>query len=120
MAPRIVSWSDQTIHISPVLSSAASIVSFDSMFSVSDTYLSHSQMSPTAFEAPGLLSDQYRSKRASSPWISEEGRAPRGGHPMLDDSFVRHDAYFFKDGNVTFLVRDLLCLNTQRADQPID
>ena len=120
MAPRIVSWSDQNIHISPVLSSAASIVSFDSTFSVSDTYSSHLEISPTTSEAPGLPSDQVGSKHASIPLFSEEGRTPRGGHATLDDSFVRHDAYFFKDGNVTFLVRGLLCLNTQHADQPTD
>jgi hypothetical protein len=28
--------------------------------------------------------------------------------PTADDSFVRHDIYFFKDGNITFLVRDAL------------
>jgi hypothetical protein len=26
--------------------------------------------------------------------------------PAADESFVRHDTYFFKDGNITFLVRD--------------
>jgi len=25
--------------------------------------------------------------------------------PTTNDSFVRHDTYFFKDGNITFLVR---------------
>ncbi|KAH9051013.1 hypothetical protein EDB83DRAFT_2629265 [Lactarius deliciosus] len=28
----------------------------------------------------------------------------RGGHIAPDNSFIRHDVYFFKDGNVTFLV----------------
>ena len=26
--------------------------------------------------------------------------------PTTDDSFVRHEIYFFEDGNITFLVRD--------------
>ncbi|KAH9161839.1 hypothetical protein EDB89DRAFT_691528 [Lactarius sanguifluus] len=95
MTPRIVSWSDNEISISPVLSSAASIVSFDSAFS--DTYPSHSQMSPTASEAPGLPSAGF-----------SEGKIPRSGQTITDDSFIRHDAYFFKDGNVTFLVDGML------------
>ncbi len=107
MAPRIVSWSDNEICISPVLSSAASIVSFDSTFS--DTYPSHCQMSPTASEASGLPSAEFGAKYTNLPGFSEEGKRPRGGHTTPDDSFIRHDAYFFKDGNVTFLVRELSC-----------
>ncbi|KAI9465239.1 hypothetical protein BJY52DRAFT_1183824 [Lactarius psammicola] len=102
MAPRIVSWSDNEICISPVLSSAASIVSFDSTFS--DTYPGHSQMSPTASEAPGLPSTEFRAKHTSLPGFSEEGKMSRGVRATPDDSFIRHDAYFFKDGNVTFLI----------------
>lgn len=104
MAPRIVSWRDRETCISPALSSAASIVSFDSTFS--DLYPSHSQMTPTAPEALGPHSDQH----TSFPGVLEEGRTPRGAHATLDDSFVQHDTYFFKDGNVTFLVRGLLRL----------
>jgi hypothetical protein len=33
---------------------------------------------------------------------------PGNDNPTADDSFVRHDIYFFKDGNITFLVRDVL------------
>ena len=108
MAPRIVSWSEKEICISPVPSSAASDISFDSAFS--DSYPNHSQMSPTASEALGLPSDQFGAEHTSLPGVSEEGRTPRGEreHTTLDDSFVRHDTYFFKDGNVTFLVRGFL------------
>ncbi|KAH9024292.1 hypothetical protein EDB84DRAFT_1564465 [Lactarius hengduanensis] len=84
MAPNIVSWGDNEICISPVLSSAASIISFDSTFS--DTSPSRSQMSPTTSEDPGLPSAGF-----------SEGKIPRGGHTTPDDSFIRHDAYFFKD-----------------------
>jgi hypothetical protein len=104
MAPRIVSWSDQKIHISPVLSSAASIVSFDSTFSVSDTFGSHFQMSPTASEAPGA---QFGPHYTSLPDFPEDGKTPGVRDARPDDSFLRHDTYFFKDGNVTFLVRGL-------------
>ena len=108
MAPRIVSWSEREIPISPVLSSAASVISFDSTFS--DSYPSHSEMSPTAPEALGLPSDQFGATHTSLPRVSEEGRTPRGEHATLDDSYARHDTYFFKDGNVTFLVCGLPCL----------
>ncbi|KAH8976786.1 hypothetical protein EDB86DRAFT_3094467 [Lactarius hatsudake] len=91
MTPRIVSWSDNEICISPVLSSTASIVSFDSAFS--DTYPSHSQTSPIVSGAPGVPSAVF-----------SEGKIPRSGQAIPDDSFIRHDAYFFKDGNATFLV----------------
>ena len=108
MAPRIVTWSEREICISPVLSSAASDISFDSTFS--DSYPSHSQMSPTASDALGLPSDQFGAKHTSLPGGSEEGRTPRGEHATLDDSYARHDAYYFTDGNVTFLVCSLPCL----------
>ena len=96
MAPRIVSWSDREISTSPVLSSAASIISFDS--TLSDPVLNHAS-------APRLPSDKFGARCSNLPEFLDEGRTPRGGHATLDDSFVRHDAYYFKDGNVTFLVR---------------
>ena len=78
-------------------------------------------MSPTASEAPGLPIARFGSKLARLPCFSV-GRTPGGAHATLKDSFVRHDAYFFKDGNVTFLVRDLLyiTLHTRRTDQITD
>ena len=66
-------------------------------------------MSPTASEAPGLPSAEFGTKLTSLPVFSEGRKTPRGGHATPDDSFIRHDAYFFKDGNITFLVRGLLC-----------
>ncbi len=30
-------------------------------------------------------------------------------NPPTVESFVQHDVYFFKDGNITFLVRDVQC-----------
>ena len=103
MAPRIVSWSDQQIHISPVLSSAASIrVVSDSTFSGSDMFPSHFQMSPTASETHGA---QFGANHTSRPDFLEDGNTPGVGDATPDGSFLRHDMYFFKDGNVTFLVR---------------
>jgi hypothetical protein len=31
-----------------------------------------------------------------------------GANPTIDDSYPRHDTYFFRDGNITFLVRKVL------------
>jgi hypothetical protein len=104
MTPRIVSWSDQKTHISPVVSSAASIASFDSTFSVSDTFPSHFQISPNAPEAPGA---QFGADCTSLPDFPEDGKTPGFRNATPDDSFLRHDTYFFKDGNVTFLVGSL-------------
>ncbi|KAH9051017.1 hypothetical protein EDB83DRAFT_2317098 [Lactarius deliciosus] len=102
MAPHIVSWSDNEICMSPALSSAVSIVSFDSTFS--DTYPSHLQMSPTASEAPGIPSADFGAQYTSLPGFPEEEKTPGSEHATSDDSFIQHDAYFFKDGNVTFLI----------------
>ncbi|KAH8996885.1 hypothetical protein EDB92DRAFT_1539674 [Lactarius akahatsu] len=99
----IVSWNDisaMSPKMSPVLSSAASIVSFDSTFS--DTYPSHLQMSPTASEAPGLPSAGFGVQHL--PGFPEEGKTSRSGHTTPGDSFIQHDVYFFNDGNVTFLI----------------
>ena len=61
----------------------------------------------TATEALRLPSDEFGVRYSNLPRFSNEGRTPRSGHATLDDSFVRHDTYYFKDGNVTFLVRGL-------------
>ena len=103
MAHRVVSWSDNELCTSPVLSSTASIVSFDSTFSDTEGDM---KMSLTASEAPCLPSAGFEAKHAR--FLEEKGE-PRGRRTMPDNSFVRHDRYFFKDGNVTFLVRGLLC-----------
>ena len=125
MAPRIISWSDREVCISPVhrdsSSSTASIIFFDSKFS--DPIPSHSPMSPTGSEALGHPSDKFGAQYSNLPGLSDEGRTPRGGHATLEDSFARHEAYFFKDGNVTFLVRGLpesLPLHTRCADPGTD
>jgi hypothetical protein len=81
--------------MSPDLSSAASIISFDS-FSDLDTYPCHLQVPPSASKAHDseLHGADLRAEYTSLP----EGKTP-------SSSFERHDEYFFKDGNVTFLVR---------------
>ncbi|KAH9022414.1 hypothetical protein EDB84DRAFT_1252487, partial [Lactarius hengduanensis] len=68
-----------------------------------NTYPSHLQMSPITSEVRAL--PEFGPEH-TSPHTSE-GRKRllvRGGHATPDDSFIRHDVYFFKDGNITFLV----------------
>lgn len=79
--------------MSPVLSSVVSVVSFDSTFS---------EMPSTASEVPELHSADLETKYTS---LLEGRKTPRGEHAAPDDSSIRHNAYFFNDGNVTFLVR---------------
>jgi hypothetical protein len=121
MAHRIVFWSDNKLCISPVLSShsAASIVSFDSTFS--DSTASYWKMSPTA-SASEVPSHPSAGFEASLPKFPEDGKMSRSGYTTPGDSFVRHDTYFFKDGNVTFLVHRLLYFAHLMpcADQPAD
>ncbi|KAH9028681.1 hypothetical protein EDB85DRAFT_1867689 [Lactarius pseudohatsudake] len=61
-------------------------------------------MSPTASKAPGRHIAHIGAKHTTFLGFSEERKNTGGGHVTPDDSFIRHDAYFFKDGNVTFLV----------------
>ena len=66
-------------------------------------------MPPTASETPGLHDADLRTMHISLPGFSEGRKTLRGEHATPDHhSFTRHDEYFFKDGNVTFLVHDLL------------
>ncbi|KAI9441606.1 hypothetical protein H4582DRAFT_1397524 [Lactarius indigo] len=85
MAPHIVSWGASA----PVSSSSPSVVTFDSPSDV------HS--------GPGAT------KKGTDPVNSSTGE-PSGTlttsstYSGVDDSFQRHNTYFFKDGNITFLV----------------
>ncbi|KAH9014812.1 hypothetical protein EDB83DRAFT_2232898 [Lactarius deliciosus] len=62
-------------------------------------------MPPTASEVPGLPGTEFEDKRANPPGFLE-GKIPRG--LFAGNSFVRHHAYFFMDGNVTFLIDGML------------
>jgi hypothetical protein len=79
---RIVSWFNEP-RVSPSQSSASpvSVVSINSI--ISDTHM-------MTTKATGVQSAELSSE------------------PTADDSFVRHNTYFFKDGNITFLVRNVL------------
>jgi len=47
---------------------------------------------------------------ANPPAPEAEPASLPGANPTTEDPFQRHDIYFFKDGNVTFLVRGLCFL----------
>ena len=101
MAPHVVSFGG-TDYISPVRSRSASIVTIDSI--LSDTY----EISLSVPEAPRAAESRARAKGAMSCLMIEPGggKTPGGSCPVVDDPFLRHEKYFFKDGNITFLVRD--------------
>ena len=65
-------------------------------------------MPPIASETPILHNTDLGEMHTSLPGSLEGRETPRSGRSTPDDSFIRHREYFFKDGNVTFLVRDIL------------
>jgi hypothetical protein len=91
MSRRIVSWKISEPRVSPAVSRASggSVVSINSI--VSDMMTT---------EATGVQPAELGGKLTN--W-------PGSANPSTVESFVQHDIYFFKDGNITFLVRDVLC-----------
>ena len=92
MARRIVSLRGNEPRISPSSSSSSvlSVLSIDSI--LSDPH----KANPETQEAqPADLGVDPMSATSLS----------KGVKPKTDDQFLRHDTYFFKDGNITFLVR---------------
>jgi hypothetical protein len=101
MAPHVVSFGGTEHYISPVRSRSASIVTVDSI--LSDTH----EISLSVPEAPRAAESRARAKGTMSYLMIEPGgKIPGGSCPVADDSFLRHEKYFFKDGNITFLVRE--------------
>ena len=94
MSRRIVSWKTSEPRVSPAVSTASrgSVVSINSIIS---------DMMPT--EATGAQSAELGAKFTN--W-------PGSTNPSTVESFVQHDIYFFKDGNITFLVSGVLCCET--------
>ena len=97
MAPHITTWEDSEYVISPVGSSTPSIVSVESILSNlpedinEDPHVTESRikcMGPQVTKLPG-------------------NRSSVGMNSGTNDSFNRHPKYFFMDGNITFLVRDV-------------
>ena len=110
MAPRLVPWRGHENRVSPnppISSETAvsiSIIAIDSI-SAPQNPLSMSQATPEAL--------------AIQPGGPEaDPTAPSGINPTTDaDSFPRHDTYFFRDGNITFLVRKCSTVCTRLADK---
>ncbi len=101
MATHIVSWGG---NISPVPSSTPSIVSVDSVLS-HERETSSTVQEATA-PAPGPLAKRLSSLFAELSGSETLTSASTGQKAdTADGSFTRHHKYFFKDGNVTFLVR---------------
>ena len=97
MAAPTVSLRGDEHTVSPVTSSKPSMISFDSTLS---------ETSSVVHEVPRATMSWV--KHASSLLTGSEMSTPAciySGAGAADDSFVRHHKYFFKDGNVTFLVR---------------
>jgi hypothetical protein len=103
MAPHIVSWgpgwNEVKISQAPIVSSAdtLSVIPIESLLSDPCT-------------KPPIILDAWRA-RTLQPGASflgvgtGESETPDGSRQKSEDSFPRHSKYFFKDGNVTFLVR---------------
>ena len=105
MATRIVSWGGDDHIISPNLSKTPSISSVDSILS------DKPEASESDQSAPHMAESQH-TRRAFQVFEPNGARTststtiyPGTDGTDHDGSFMRHDKYFFKDGNVTFLVR---------------
>jgi len=102
MAPHIVSWND--VKVSPVVSSSStpSVVPIESLLS---TPYAKTPLIPEASRAHATLGAQSASYLGVG---SGENETLDGSRQQSDDSFTQHGKYFFKDGNVTFLVDGFL------------
>ena len=108
MATHTVIWGDYE-HVISLVPSSSSTPSIDSV----DSFLSHErETSSTVQEATGPTPESL-AKRMSSLSVEPSGSetlASASTYPRADsadDSFTRHHKYFFKDGNITFLVRGI-------------
>ncbi|KAH9174989.1 hypothetical protein EDB89DRAFT_2067138 [Lactarius sanguifluus] len=88
MAPHIVSWGANAPATSTASSRSPSVVSFDSP---SDIH-------------PGPGATEKGTNSVNSTGEPSGTLTPSSTYPGIDDSFQRHNTYFFKDGNITFLV----------------
>jgi hypothetical protein len=98
MAPPIVSWNEMKLSPAVTLSSTPSIVPIESLLSNPYT---NSPIIPEASRArttPGAQPASFLGTGA------DESETQDGSRQQSDDSFLQHGKYFFKDGNVTFLV----------------
>ena len=106
MAAHIVSWGRNEKIVSPRLSKTPSMISFNSIL------LSDNPETPPVDEGdPCATGSQV--KHTNSQVIEPSGTkaCPSAsvypGADAAEGPFIRHHKYFFKDGNVTFLVRSI-------------
>ena len=107
MTTRIVFWGSKEKIVSPRLLKTPSMVSFDSLLSVNPETppavqgASHATESQVKHTSPQAIGPSASGSRACSSVSVYPGADTAKG------SFIRHHKYFFRDGNVTFLVRDI-------------
>ena len=108
MANRIVSWGGDDHIVSPHLSETSSVMSFDSIpsdkpeASLGDQGAPH--MATMAESQPMHTASQVIEPNGTRT-LTSTTIYPEADAADRDGSFMRHNKYFFKDGNVTFLVR---------------
>jgi len=104
MASRIVSWSGDEHIISPNLSKTPSLISVDSILSDKSEASEGDQIAPRMAESQ----PSHRAFQVIEPNGTTISTLTTIGADSADhgSSFMQHNKYFFKDGNVTFLVRD--------------
>ena len=108
MATRIVSWGDNEHMLSSRHSKTPSVVSFDSIPS------DNPEAPGIQGATPGRVAESLAKRMSSQAIGPSEARTststsiyPGADAADRDDPFTRHNKYFFKDGNVTFLVRGI-------------
>ena len=98
MATHIVSWG----YNDPVSSAVSSISSTSSIVSIdSESIIRHKHTATSAVQ--GTPASESSTKCVSGNETSTSASTYSKADPT-DGSFIRHHKYFFKDGNVTFLV----------------
>jgi len=108
MAARIVSWGCNEKTVSPGLSKTPSMVSLDSLLSDNPETPPATEVAPHATESQAKnTSFQVIEPNASGSRACSSVSVYPGADAAAEGSFIRHHKYFFKDGNVTFLVRDI-------------
>ena len=105
MASHITVWEDSDYVISPIGSTSPSIASVDSILSDA------SKIFPSVNGTPRTAESQIKctDPQAIEPIGHRQsvGTYTRAGASASGDPFIRHPNYYFRDGNITFLVRDV-------------
>ena len=103
MAAQIVSWGNNEKIVSPMLSKTTSMISFDSLNSDDLETGPAVEGAPHATQSQSKCTNSQAIEPSGSGTVSSVSVYP--GADAAEGYFKRHHKYFFKDGNVTFLVR---------------